>query len=105
MVAEARGAKWLRLCKICRQADPVDERSRRISHGRGGGVQDVPQSLGAAGRDDEDAESVVGKILQGVIEAELLLPTLGVLLRPYSLGAGVDFGEEAILLALVDESE
>ena len=100
VVAEAGIAKGVRLGEVVGQSNGVKERTLRVGGVLGGQREDRLEAAGAASRDDQDAEAIgIIAVLKKVVEPDLLLPRVGVLLRPHALGAPVKLDEKVELLA------
>ena len=99
VVAETGMPDRIGLAEIVVEVDGIEERPPRVAGVLGRNGQDVVQSLPAPRRDDQHPETVRRSlVLQLLVQANLPLPTVGVLVGADSLRAVVQFDEEIELL-------
>jgi len=101
VVAKARSAEGVGLLQEVVEVDTVEERPLRVRGVFARQLENRTEPPGATGADDEDTEAVrVVAILEDVVEADLLLPGIGVLVGSHAFGPIVEFDEEIELPAV-----
>ncbi len=100
VVAKTGIVKCVWLGEVIGQGNGVEKRTLGVGGVLGSQHKDGLETVRAASRDDQDAETIgIVVVLENVVKLDLLLPRIGVLVRPDTLSTAIKLDEEVELLA------